>query len=203
MVDKFERESEENPEPDVVDRFHILKNRYEQSDTLNTKDVGKQSISKFSCDIYSDHNLDPKVKVDHSPNINMSSVSDDVMARFLILKCRDDKSNSMTAERQHLSEQEDLEFAGKGNNWMFIKDRLEDATLGHDMQVHSSKGKFDSYLDDYNCNIVKELHEHVTDDPVIQLPRFSRLQNQLPAGFSDGSSSDWEHVMKEDLPGGN
>lgn len=223
MVDKFEREAQENPVPDitiedspnvttmshaadVVDRFHILKRRYENSDSLSSKDVGKQSSCKVSHDMNSDDNLAPAAKDDHSPNISTSTHSDDVMARFRILKCRADKSNPMNAERQQPPEEVDLEFAGKGSHWMFIKDRVEDVTLGPDLQVHianHTKDRFDSYLDDFDCEIVKEFHEHVMDDPVIQLPRSNRLQNQLPAGFSDGSSADWEHVLKEELPGGN
>ena len=228
MIDKFEREPQENPVPDitikdspdstttihaadVVDRFRILKRRYENSDSMNGKDVGKQSTCKASYDMNSDDNLGPEIMADNSPNMSTTTPSDDVLARFLILKSRPEKSGPMNVGRHQPPEEDaDREFPGKGNPLMFIKDRLAEVDLGHDLLVHAVNrtddkidDKFGSYLDDFGCEIVKDFHEHLMDDPEIELPSSNKLQNPLPAGFSDGSSADWEHVMKEELPGGN
>lgn len=98
-----------------------------------------------------------------------------IMDRFNILTRRDEHLRSLEIESQEVPEFGHLEFAGEGAHGPTIQDR-------------SGYGR------------VKEFPEHA-DDPVIQSCQSNKHGDPLPAGSHDSTSSDWEHVMKEELLG--
>ncbi|KAA8533520.1 hypothetical protein F0562_031046 [Nyssa sinensis] len=149
--------------------------------------------------------------IQDSPISSTTSLVDDVeastMARFHILKCRGDNSNSKNMERQQLPEVDDAAFAVKRKCWPFVGYQSEggilDVELEPLMQHHGgnhSGENFGFYIDGSDYETVKDFRACVTDDPVTQSCRNNRLENQLPSGCYDSSSSDWEHVLKDEFP---
>ncbi|KAK9292627.1 hypothetical protein L1049_020602 [Liquidambar formosana] len=193
---------------DVIARFHILKCRVENSKSMNTMDAEKPSSSKFSPALNKDDKLAPQAKDSPIPDISVQDspissktshvddVNDSVMARFHILKCRVDNSRSMDMDEQQLPEVVDLGFIGKKNCSPIISDVSWDGsldmTMEDDLQHHTPNCTEDKLT-------VKESRLSVRDDTVIQSCATDRLGNQLPAGYFDNSSSDWEHVLKDEL----
>jgi len=87
----------------VMDRFHILKCRVENSSSVNTATGGILASSMVSPDQNQVDKLAHDTKdsimsytIQDSPMSGRSSHADDVMTRFCILNGRDDNSNSVT-----------------------------------------------------------------------------------------------------------
>ncbi|KAK3042832.1 hypothetical protein RJ639_001105 [Escallonia herrerae] len=166
----------------------------------------------------SNDNQIPNIPVQNSPSTSSTSRVNDVeasvMARFQILKCRGDASDRVNVEKQHLTKAVDAATSSPVS-----EDQL---AVGARLQCYAGKGdcekknKFDSELqwrtllgldkrDSYMVNMdepetVKEFPVCGTDDSVIR-PTYgnNRLPNQLPSGWYDNSSSDWEDVLKDDF----
>ena len=85
-------------------------------------------------------------------------------------------------------------FAGESKHRPIIRDKPEDGsvdvTLAIVLQHHTVDGTEDGLT-------VKEFYL-CKDDPVIQSCQSNRLGDPLPAGWFD-TTSDWEHVMKEEF----
>lgn len=194
---------------DVMARFHILKCRVENSNPVNTSAVEKLSSSKVSPDLNKVNKLAPEVKDSTRADISIldplmpctTNHADDaeasVMARLRILKRRDDNSSSMDM-KEHQLDGIDLGYAGLRRHWPISKDRMEDRILDVNMepilQNHGANSTEDK-------STVKEFHLFVKDDPVTQACTTNMLGDQPHAGLGDSSSSDWEHVLKEELSG--
>lgn len=147
-----------------------------------------------------------------SPTSHVDDVEASVMARFQILKSRGNNTKTSNVEEKQLPEVVDDGFSGKRNNWQIVGNqngnKSFDVTVGSRLQNRGGQNKEDkvgSYLDDPQHETIKELHAGVTDDPTIQPYKNNRLRNQLASGsvsvsgWYDNSSSDWEHVLKDDF----
>jgi hypothetical protein len=198
---------------DVMARFHILKRLVDNSNSVKATDVEEpSSLTSVSPDLNKFDKLAPEateamgtlmpdISVQNSPISTTSCHADDVeasvMARFNVLKCRDDKLSSTDFKRQELSEFDHLGLAGERIHWPIIRDRSEDGSmdveLGPVLLHHTASSTEDKLT-------VKEFHLR-RDDPVIQSCPSNGLGDPLPGGWYDSGSSDWEHVMKEELVG--
>ena len=197
---------------DVLARFHILKRLVDNSNSVKATDIEEPSSSSVSPDLNKVDELAPEateakgtlipdIFVQNSPISTTSCHTDDVqasvMARFSILKRRDDNLSSTDFNRQELSEFDHLGFAGERIHRPIIRDRSEDGSmdvkLGPVLQHHTASSTEDKV-------ILKEFHQR-GDDLVIQSCPSNGLEDPLPAGWYDSTSSDWEHVTKEELVG--
>lgn len=195
---------------DVMARFHILRCRVENSDSLNAANLDEPSSSK----IFPDPNKADKIpfeeqkakgslksdgSIQESINFGTKNFTNDfeasVMDRFHILKSRDDNSSSICTEAQEVPEVVDLGYVGKRNHKPVIGRRLEEGRSDLKMDPiiqHNSGNSTEGKL------TVKEFHLFVDEDPLVQSRSSSdRSGNQLLGGW------DWEHVMKEELGGKN
>ncbi|KAM5557817.1 hypothetical protein ABKV19_024921 [Rosa sericea] len=222
-------------EASVMARFHILRDRVENSkfisdasveDTVSSKvshehkaeevapvtsDDG--SIQEFSIQDYlvssttghanryddgSIQELNIQDYLDSTTTSHAFQYEDSVLARFNILKSRDDNCSDMPTVEEPL-ENVDLGYAGKRNLRPIICNRSEDGSSDVKEQP-----VLQSYIADNNEGkfvTAKEFRLFVEDDPSHSI---KRPANQLPAGCPDqNSSSDWEHVMKEEVWGHN
>ncbi|KAF2299551.1 hypothetical protein GH714_032513 [Hevea brasiliensis] len=200
---------------DVTARFHILKCRIDNSNTWNTSGEDKtlgSAEKKSSSDVSPNSNDVDKLECEdtdgHKPDVSIqdSSISstispaDDVeasvMARFHILQCRVDNLNSMDKEEhQRASDDLGLGNAGFHRHWPIDQDGLLDRILDVNMEPQSQNNACMSTEDK---STIKEFHLFVKDDPISQSRMTSRLGDQSHAG-----SSDWEHVLLEELAGQN
>lgn len=193
----------------VMARFHILKCRVENSNSVTSTDVEEPSSIDVIPDLINVDKLVheatevkgspiPDVSTQNSPVSTLSRHTEDVessvMARFHVLKHRIDNVNSMDMKRQEFPEVFHFGFAGESKHRPIIRDKSEDGsvdvTLAPVLQhptANSSEGGL-TVKEFYLCK----------DDPVIQPCQSSRLGDPLPAGWFD-TTSDWEHVMKEDF----
>ncbi|XP_057951273.1 uncharacterized protein LOC131146029 isoform X2 [Malania oleifera] len=137
---------------------------------------------------------------------HVDDVEASVMARLHILKCRDENSDSMSTGKQLLPEVVDLGFTGKENRQSLNRDRCENESLGLIVEpdllcrtANYAEDKFGLLLQCSEPEAMKEFGVCSTDDQVIQSCGNSRPGKQLP-GWYDNSSSEWEHVLKEELP---
>ncbi|XWS50253.1 hypothetical protein CRYUN_Cryun12cG0072500 [Craigia yunnanensis] len=206
--------SASNHADDVTARFHVLKGRLNNSNSVHSRDVDELSSSKLSLDL--DEVKDsstPGLSSQDSPVLGTACHTDDVeasvMARFHILQSRGiDDLDSNEMERKLLPEVVDLVFAGKRKQIPIDKDTTEpidkDATkdgisgvIVESVSQHQVANHAGEQL------VVKDFLLCVMHDSTIQSPGSTRLGNQLSAGCYDNCSSDWEHVLKEELSGQN
>ncbi|KAF3948040.1 hypothetical protein CMV_025910 [Castanea mollissima] len=193
----------------VMARFHILKCRVENSNSVTSTVVEEPSSIDVIPDLINVDKLVheatevkgspiPDVSTQNSPVSTLSCHTEDVessvMARFHVLKHRIDNVNSMDVRRQEFPEVFHFGFAGESKHRPIIRDKSEDGsvdvTLAPVLQHHSANSSEGSLT-------VKEFYL-CKDDPVIQPCQSNRLGDPLPAGWFD-TTSDWEHVMKEDF----
>ncbi|GAV73269.1 hypothetical protein CFOL_v3_16755, partial [Cephalotus follicularis] len=201
-----------NHADDVMAGLNVLRCRINNSNSVDSVDVEEFSSSKVDCMQYKVDKLEPEVRNDPSTDTSIwgSSVSnvacyaDDVdasvMARFHILKCRAGKSSSVNVEGQALPKMVDVGLAGDIKKWPIIKEAADDTVLDINvkpvLQHHTANHAGENLT-------MKEFYLQVKEDPVIQCSRSNGLGDQIGAGWYDSSSSDWEHVLKEDLAGQN
>ncbi|KAK6275277.1 hypothetical protein POUND7_004986 [Theobroma cacao] len=205
--------SSSNHADDVTARFHVLKHRLNNSYSVHTRDADELSSSKLSLDSDAVDKLATEVKdsstsslqTQDSPVPGTACHTDDVeasiMTRLHILKSRgnvDLDSNEM--EQKPLPEVVDLGFAGKKKQIPIDEDTADDGVLGFNLESVSQNQVVD-YAGEQS--VVKDFHLCVKHDCTIQSPKSTRLGNQLSAGWYDSCSSDWEHVLKEELSGQN
>lgn len=96
------------------------------------------------------------------------------------------------------SENEDVE-ASVMNRYHILKRRDDPTPINPAGQAAASSGKLGSVdLIGTGYELVKDFFSH-TDDSVIQSPENSGKRTLYSLGSTDNSSSDWEHVLKEDI----
>ncbi|XP_021275439.1 uncharacterized protein LOC110410085 isoform X2 [Herrania umbratica] len=205
--------SSSNHADDVTARFHVSKHRLNNSNSVHTRDADELSSSKLSLDTDAIDKLATEVKdsstsslrTQDSPAPGTACHTDDVeasiMARLHILKSRgivDLDSNEM--EQKPLPEVVDLGFAGKKMQIPIDEDTADDQISGFNLESVSQNQVVDYAGEQL---VVKDFHPCVKHDCTIQSPKSARLGNQLSAGWYDSCSSDWEHVLKEELSGQN
>lgn len=139
--------------------------------------------------------------INESPISSTTKVVDDVkastLARFQILKCRAENSNSITAEGRY--------------NWPILGDPSEDGSLDVTVEPYSQycgvisdkRNKFGSIIGRPNYGTMKELDVCAVDDQGTQSCQNNRFGGGPPSGWCDGSSSDWEEVPKDEFTSRN
>ncbi|KAM1054961.1 hypothetical protein FF1_002234 [Malus domestica] len=188
-------------EASVLSRLHILKSRIENYADLHTEgrhlpDPKISAVAPNTSD-----SLMPEFNIQDSTHSSTTDEGNDcedsVMSRLQILKSRIDNSY-MNSEGQQLPETGGLGYAGMRNPWPFISKRsegesseLKEQPMLQNHEVGSSEG---------NMVAPKEFHLFLGGPPTDN-QKINRPGNLLPAGWYDSSSSDWEHVMKEEVWG--
>ncbi|CAK9139037.1 unnamed protein product [Ilex paraguariensis] len=186
-------------EASVMTRFNILKCRDDNTNSINRAEQPQAKESPSLKDPIQDF-------PSSSSTSHVDEVEASVMARFNILKCRDDNTNSINRAEQPLPEVGDTGFAGKRNHWPFTeyqsKDGCLDLAVGPHLEHETGNGsgdKFGSYRDGSEHLIVREFRACVKDDSVIQSHMNNKLADQFFAGWYDNSASDWENVLKDEF----
>ncbi|KAL3524480.1 hypothetical protein ACH5RR_017314 [Cinchona calisaya] len=120
-----------------------------------------------------------------------------VMTRFHILKCRDGSKN------MNLVEQQAGALDADSSGVMPVpKNEGEDGGLDVAVEPHShqtGEGKHGFHVGGSGYESVRDFFRSVPDDPVTQSGAWNAQKNQYSLGFNDNSSSDWEHVVKDDV----
>ena len=130
----------------VMARFHILKCRVENSNSVTSTDVEEPSSIDVIQDLISVDKLVPEAtEVKGSPILDVSTqnspvstlsrhtedVESSVMARFHVLKHRIDNVNSMDMKRQEFPEVFHFGFAGESKHRPIIRDKSEEIGRAH------------------------------------------------------------------------
>ncbi|KAI3457925.1 hypothetical protein Pfo_014588 [Paulownia fortunei] len=165
----------------VMARFNILKSREDNPKPINSEEEQQPEM----------------VDGEHAGSI---------MARFNILKSREENSKSICIEEEQQSKMIDGEFAGEKYLGPCIRSQSEDETLNVALKPHFlhqtdslGEGRFGSYVDGDGYESLNEFHLSVTNDPIIHSFKNSWMINQNNSGWHDSSTSDWEHVLKDDF----
>ncbi|XP_054797414.1 uncharacterized protein LOC129302500 [Prosopis cineraria] len=184
----------------VVARFHILKSRDEESCT-NTANLEELPSSVVS------HALNPADKSSYGLTDSKNQATDfiqvnkddnyvsSVMARFHVLKSRVEDSSSVLSEGQLL---DGVGSAGNGTDYTVMRDASETHSLNFCISppiMHLS-----SYAA-VELSTPKEFHLNLEDGQEIQPQGTHKFGVQLPTYYSDGFSSEWEHVKMEEYTG--
>ncbi|GKV25479.1 hypothetical protein SLEP1_g34916 [Rubroshorea leprosula] len=185
---------------DVIARFRILRNRLENLNSNDAVDEEKISSPKVCPTMDKVDKLDPEVNYSQISELSLQDdIEASVMSRLHILKSRVDNSSSMDMELQPLPRGVDLGFAGLKKRWWIKNDGAEDGMSDENVEpveLHE--------VANHAGDTVKGFHLQVKhDDSICQSLQINRLGNQLSASFYDNYSSDWEHVLKEELSGQN
>lgn len=125
-----------------------------------------------------------------------------VMAKLDILKRRGQSSNSEDAKGQRLKEVVDVGFAVKSNHFPFVGDRSEAGSLNLSDEFFLQNSCGNSKIDEFGPYISSS-NMHNSDDQVIGSGRKKRMGSRISSGWNDSSSSDWEHVLKDEFSGQN
>ncbi|KAL7183474.1 hypothetical protein ACSBR2_025808 [Camellia fascicularis] len=140
-----------------------------------------------------------------SLEVEVDDVHASTMARFDILKRRGQNSNSVNTEQERLAQVVESKFAGKGNDWRLIGNRSDHGSLevgdGAHLQYFSDISKLDkfgSFVGGSEHENVQESRVFAMDDQAIQYG-WNRLGSELPPGWVDSSSSDWEYVPMDEF----
>ncbi|KAL0299765.1 UNVERIFIED_CONTAM: hypothetical protein Sradi_6636300 [Sesamum radiatum] len=197
----------------VMARFNILKSRENNSKPINREEEQHPDMvdgepagsimSRFNIFESREDNLNPiNMEEKQLPEMVGRDHTGSVMARFNILKSREDNSNLTRMEE----EQRPQIVEGEKYLGPYGCGQSEDETLNVALKPHFlhqtggvSEGKFGSYVDAAGCESPTKFHLSVMGDPIIQSFKNSRMIDQNTSGWRDSSSSDWEHVMKDDF----
>ncbi|KAM2281965.1 hypothetical protein ACFX1S_042489 [Malus domestica] len=190
-------------EASVLSRLNILKSRIENYADLHTEGqlLPKPKISAVAPN--TSDSLLPEFKIQDSPRSSTSGQSNNceasVTSRLQILKSQIDNSY-MHSEEQQPPETDGLGYAGKRNPWPFISKRSEGGSSELKeqpiFQSHESDSSEGNMVD-------AEEFDLFVDGPPADYRKINSPGNLLPTGWHDSSSSDWEHVLKEEIWGQN
>ncbi|XP_068315059.1 uncharacterized protein [Pyrus communis] len=190
-------------EASVLSRFHILKSRIENYADLHTEGQHLPDPKISAVAPNTSDSLMPEINIHDSPRSSTTDrgndCEDSVMSRLQILKSRIDNSY-MHSEGQQLPETGGLGYAGMRNPWPFISKRSEGE--GSELKEQPILQSHEAGSSEGNMVAAKEFHLFVGGPPTDN-QKINRPGNLLPAGWYDSSSSDWEHVMKEEVWGQN
>ncbi|XP_016445059.2 uncharacterized protein LOC107770282 [Nicotiana tabacum] len=137
------------------------------------------------------------------PDLVANDAEDSVMARFNVLTHRGDNLNLPYME---VKKDSDMVAAGMEKLGLSKGEVSEDQRANlviepyfYHHNVNVSEGKFGSYVDDSGYDSMKQFLLSVADDPVVHSNWKARPGNQNSSGLYDNSSSDWEHVAKDEF----
>lgn len=198
-------------ESSVLARFNILKSR-ENPKPLNTEEQQRSDsvMARFSILKSREENLKfLNMDEQQQSEIIDGKHTDLIMARFNILKSQEE-STKIVEEKppQAISD----EFSGEKYFQPHVRDQSEDealdvvVSLQPDFQYQAGGlaggGKFDSYFERAGYESSAEYRgSSVTNDAAVHVMRSgSRTIGENKAGWhGSSSSSEWEHVLKEDF----
>ncbi|KAK7353457.1 hypothetical protein VNO80_18904 [Phaseolus coccineus] len=187
IVSSSVEEPERNDESSVMARYQVLKARVvDQSCTNTTNPEEPLDMADKSSPGGSDNQNAVNFCQDSPiPEKNSTDYEASVVARFHILKSRLEGLSSISLEGKQL---DGVESADKD---------MDDTTVakiseGKGLDVHENPTMV--HLGSYIAMDKQEFHQDLEDSQEIQPCRTSEFQ--LPNYYSDGFSSDWEHVEK-------
>lgn len=198
--------SPNDTEASVINRYHILKSRPANAN-MNATDVEEKSsprlspeLSKF--DKMASEAKDPPIistwdSVVSSPSNSTDDDEASVLARFHILRNRIDHLSNLNMDvGGQLPPQLDFSCVGGGKHLPMARNPSEDEVLDIKIErpVHYELA---NHLKDKLT--VQEFHLNVKDDHI----GHSLNNTNMPENQVATLSSDWEHVLKEELPGHN
>eukprot|EP00262_Sarcandra_glabra_P014683 TRINITY_DN4341_c0_g3_i1.p1 TRINITY_DN4341_c0_g3~~TRINITY_DN4341_c0_g3_i1.p1 ORF type:complete len:461 (-),score=101.18 TRINITY_DN4341_c0_g3_i1:307-1620(-) len=162
----------EDVEASVMARFKVLKSRVD--------------------------NLSSKSKLPDSTNIGTNEGMQETMYSPCSLE-----NNFHVGSKHQPIKIVDLGIADRKNTWPFIRNGLEEKTFGHENMSDMQKlglGEFglDSDLSE-ECEMDREFQVCIVNEPVNESHMANGLEGKSVAGGSDSTSSDWEHVLTEEL----
>lgn len=171
IVSSSDEEPERNHESSVMARYQVLKARVDQSCLDTSKPDEPLDMEDKSSPRGSDNQNAVNFCQDSPiPEKNITDYEASVVARFHILKSRLEGSSFISLEGKQ------LDGVGSAD-----KD-MDDTTVHPGSYIAMDK------------SIPEEFHQDLDDSQEIQPCRTSEFQ--LPNYYSDGFSSDWEHVEK-------
>lgn len=182
-------EAERNDESSVMARYQVLKARVDQSSIDNLEeplDIADKS-SPRGRDNQNQVNLCQDSPI---PEKNSAEYETSVLARFHILKSRDEGSSSISSEGKQLHGDESA--AVEGMDGITVATNVSE---GKSLDVHANPVVV--HLNSYTAvdkSIPKEFHLDSEDNQETQPS--GTCEFQPPTYYSDGFASDWEHVEK-------
>ncbi|KAL7003755.1 hypothetical protein U1Q18_004901 [Sarracenia purpurea var. burkii] len=160
--------------------------------------ITHQVIPEAKDNPLSDNNIQDS-SVSSSTKVVDDVIEDSAMARFRILKRRDENSKYVSRERRQPTEVVGNGFASGRNNWHQPENGSFDANVGtynQDFSINDIIDRVSSFVGQPDS--MKDFGFCPTDEETTQSHRNTWLGSQLPSGWYDGSSLDWEHVLKGD-----
>ncbi|XP_065861462.1 uncharacterized protein [Euphorbia lathyris] len=202
-------------EDDVAARFNILKFRIDNSNNDNTsyadmlgcsenwftsegsptECVEKLAFEEKAVLQKSEMSIQDVLSMPSIPS-NADDFEDSIMSRFSILKRRDDNLTSMDRD-EHQAARVETAYTSLQTQSPSCQDRSEDRVSDVNVEAHPKSHPFESSEDKLE---VKEFHQIVEDDRMTKSRIVSKAGDQSRAALGDGSS-DWEHVLLEELAG--
>lgn len=210
-------------EDSVMERFNILRRREDNLKSSFMKEKKDQDVVandaedsvKVRLNVLRQQgdNLNSSFMEDKKdPDMVANDAEDSVMARFNVLTLHGDKLNSPFMEVKS-----DLDMVAAGSadmeNFGLIKGEVSEDQVSEDQRanvviepyfyhhsINASEGydSIGSYADGSGYDSMKQFLLSVADDPVVHSNRKARLGNHHFSGLCDNSSSDWEHVAKDE-----
>ncbi|OVA03004.1 hypothetical protein BVC80_8797g20 [Macleaya cordata] len=206
---------EEDVEASLTARLHILKNR--SSTNISTQEGSQPSTINQEKDVEDSVMARLQIlkcRVDNSSSMctegkqPVGSANDGANAEALEKASSPGRlSVRNVGIKTRPTQVVDLGFAGRSKLWPVSRDGSEDGASYvkniRDVQHQSanySEGELVLDEDVPEQVMVKEFRACIPDEPIIQSYISERMGKRLPAGGYDSpSSSDWEHVLKDEL----
>ncbi|KAL2638670.1 hypothetical protein GLYMA_06G138000v4 [Glycine max] len=187
-VNKTERNDESSV---MMARYQVLKARIDQSSTVTTNLEEPLDVADSSSPRGRDNQNQVNLCQDSPiPEKNSAEYETSVLARFHILKSRDEGSSSISSEGKQLHGDESA--AVEGMDGITVATNVSE---GKSLDVHANPVVV--HLNSYTAvdkSIPKEFHLDSEDNQETQPS--GTCEFQPPTYYSDGFASDWEHVEK-------
>uniref|UniRef100_A0A2P2JUP0 Uncharacterized protein n=1 Tax=Rhizophora mucronata TaxID=61149 RepID=A0A2P2JUP0_RHIMU len=162
---------------DVMTRFHILKSRDDHSSSVNTPAVEKLPSSEISPDV---DNVDKSVQ-----KVKVSSK--------LPISIQDSPLSSKTSPADDLGTSVEAEI--------HVPKTQDENSVSIGMEGHQSDLQDEAAKSIGEGSSIHEFHLFVKDNPEFESSIIDRLGYRPHARWYDNSTSDWEHILKEELAG--
>lgn len=185
-------------EASVLARFNILKSRegnINMEEEQKPEMVAADDSESLMATLLKSREENSK-SIEEKPPQMIDGDMGSIMARLSILKLRD--NTKMEEEKEKQPNTIDCDFAGEKYLRSCIRGQIED-TLVVAQTPHQTQGNFVSYGDVSGYESLNEYHLSVANDPIIRSFKGSMMIDENKSGSHDSSSSEWEHVLKEDF----
>lgn len=174
-IERMKSELCTSPDPIITPAPNIEASVLTRLNILKSREENPNPINKDE-----QHPNEVAEEEKHQSEIVNGKHDDSVAARYKILKSREENLNPINAEEQHLSEPVDGKHADSVmSRFNILKSRDENSKL-----ISVDEGKLNTY---FEYESPTDHGASVTNNPSIHLLK------------SGSSSSEWEHVLKEDF----